>query len=963
MTKQCMASIFKHVSLLTVLLLGMVMFGCDGDKGDRGIPGVSTGTLAGTVTNSVTNTPVAGATISVTPSIEGMSKVTTDANGHYAVILPLSAYTVSASAPNYTASASSTVGVFAGQVTTKDFKLVPVANAVVSVAAVSNAQPGQSVTLTAVPAILNGNTTPPSFHWVQVSGPPVASFTNVSSASPTIVLGDRLGYKQALAVVEAPRQSVDPDTETPIFSPLNRTQVLGLTNEALVTGSEATFQVTMTAGSDVTTAPSTVTIKPLFAPQLSVRNVPIGQPVLLQGKKYTNNVGSSSTVPVLQTSWNWSMTAPTGSAAVLNDPTTVNPDFMPDVPGVYTLTENVSGQNLKIYAGTWVGTITTLDANGDPTADPSAASANPGVPGCACHYSSSDAENGKFTRSWNLSGHSHIVSGLTAHLPGGPTVQNITDPHGHWTPKACGPCHTVGFAQYSSPIKANGFSEIYRLERLQIVNGPNAWTDTVRNYPQSASLMQISCQNCHGPTGSAGHMTVGTPPSPTTGPDFYARVSYSSDVCGVCHGEPTRHGKWQQWRSSGHGDFETAMYEGITNVSPTSLGNINAGCGGCHTGQGFGFFNSQLQSGLASRTLNATSLANPQLLPANLNLDTVQPQVCVTCHSPHNPGTKSGLTGSIVRLAGYDPTYGTTWVGTTPLLPAGYQAAGVGNGALCIVCHETRNGEPVSGQGNPTLHEDGDLNFDPSLDINATAATAATLRPVTSYAGPHEAAQGDVLMGRNGYFVKGVRSPHSTIADTCVNCHMELMPAPQDLDPARLGTNHNFAVDLDVANICANCHAFSGQQIQDSFNSQYQQMIIAIQNKLYYIKTYSLSGGTAPHMPAQDGATVVFTPGRIPTISVTGSSNTAANTTGTVNLNTYLAGVTYKGITYNQSTTSGSVAPLPLPANTGYNGIIPVIYKANWNAALVANDASQGIHNPRFSNDIMQETTIQVSVF
>jgi len=968
MRRKPMSKMFHYLSLLSVLLLGMVMFGCTGDKGS---PGVSTGVLAGTVTNSLTQTPVAGATIAVSPSIEGVGPITTDANGHFAVTLPLSVYTVTVSAPNYNTSQAFTDAVLAGQATTQNVSLVPTSNAVVGVAAVNNAAPGQTVTLTAVPAIFNGVTATPTFSWVQTSGP-AATITNATSATPTIVLGNRLAFKQSLASVEAPRQSVDPNTELPIFSTLNRTQVVGLTNHALVTGLQATFQVTMTAGSDTATAPVTVTVKPFFAPQLSIRNVPIGQPVLLQGKKFTNNVFSSAVVPVPQASWNWTMTAPALSAATLNDPTTINPDFTPDVAGTYTVTETVSGQSLTIYAGTWSETITGLDANGDPTANPATTGTNPPVinggidpntgqtrfGGCFCHYVSADSQFGKFTRSWNVSGHSHIVSGLTAHLPGGPTVQNITDPNGHWTPTACGPCHTVGFAQFSSAIKANGFSEVYRLEGLKIVNGPNAWTNTVQNFPQSASLMQIQCQNCHGPTGSNAHMTVGPLATPASGTDFFARVSFSADVCGVCHGEPTRHGKWQQWRSSGHGDFETAMYEGITGASAVSLGSINPSCGGCHTGQGFGPLNSQLKGGLASRTLNATALANTELQA--VNLDTVQPQVCVTCHSPHNPGTKSGLTGSIVGLGGYDPTYGTTFVGTTPLLPAGFQASGVGKGALCIVCHESRNGEPVAGAGNPTLHEDNDLNFDPQLDINASPALAATLTKVTSYNAPHDAAQGDVLMGRNGYFVQGVRSPHSLIADTCVNCHMELMPAPNDFDPARLGTNHNFAVDLGVANICSNCHQFSGDQIQTAFQGQFNQMITAIANKIYYIETYSLSAGAAPHMPAADGATVVFTPGRAPTVQVTGSSNAAANTVGAVPVATYLAGVTYKGITYDQAST---VAVTALPANHGYSGLIPVLYKANWNAVLVTNDSSQGIHNPLFENDVMQQTVIRVSVF
>ncbi len=77
-----------------------------------------------------------------------------------------------------------------------------------------------------------------------------------------------------------------------------------------------------------------------------------------------------------------------------------------------------------------------------------------------------------------------------------------------------------------------------------------------------------------------------------------ARVSFSADVCGPCHGEPLRHGRYQEWRESGHGDFETAIGEGLG----TGGVGANAGCGGCHTGQGFPLFVAQLEGGNPLRT-------------------------------------------------------------------------------------------------------------------------------------------------------------------------------------------------------------------------------------------------------------------------------------------------------------------------------------------------------------------------
>jgi len=44
--------------------------------------------------------------------------------------------------------------------------------------------------------------------------------------------------------------------------------------------------------------------------------------------------------------------------------------------------------------------------------------------------------------------------------------------------------------------------------------------------------------------------------------------------------------------------------------------------------------------------------------------------------------------------------------------------------------------------------------------------------PVTDDRAPDTAAQTDLLMGENAYFINvGQRSPHFLIEDTCTNCH------------------------------------------------------------------------------------------------------------------------------------------------------------------------------------------------
>jgi N-acetylneuraminic acid mutarotase len=80
------------------------------------------GTLQGTVTDSVTTNPIAGATINVAPL--GASTVT-DGSGHYTITLPVGTYDVSASAFGYTTETQNGVAITDGGTTTADFALDP----------------------------------------------------------------------------------------------------------------------------------------------------------------------------------------------------------------------------------------------------------------------------------------------------------------------------------------------------------------------------------------------------------------------------------------------------------------------------------------------------------------------------------------------------------------------------------------------------------------------------------------------------------------------------------------------------------------------------------------------------------------------------------------------------------------------------------------------------------------------
>ena len=85
-----------------------------------------TGQVAGTVTNSATGSPIAGATVSAS----NVSKIT-GADGKYTMQLPVGTYTMTARAFGY-ATGTATVTVVADTVTTQDFALTPLPSVTVS---------------------------------------------------------------------------------------------------------------------------------------------------------------------------------------------------------------------------------------------------------------------------------------------------------------------------------------------------------------------------------------------------------------------------------------------------------------------------------------------------------------------------------------------------------------------------------------------------------------------------------------------------------------------------------------------------------------------------------------------------------------------------------------------------------------------------------------------------------------
>ena len=308
------------------------------------------------------------------------------------------------------------------------------------------------------------------------------------------------------------------------------------------------------------------------------------------------------------------------------------------------------------------------------------------------------------------------------------------------------------------------------------------WNKILTQFPATARMANVQCENCHGPQNSPAHMKKDG-----------SRKSLSSDTCGTCHGEPLRHGRFQQWQLSKHANYETAVAEGT-----------NPSCAKCHSAQGFVAWE---KNGFGAADVTVT-----------WDAETVHPQTCATCHDPHDVGSTSGgpATNANVRVEG-----------KTPMLMSGYVAENVGTGAVCMTCHNGRRG----------LRNDANFSI-----ADATRA-------------PHPGPQTDVLMGQNMYFTKtGTRSFHSQIEDSCVTCHMETTSAPPALanknaDGTYGGTNHTFFASNTI---CSKCHtAINLASVQAPFATKMEALKTQIETAIKNVMQAQIRGGNAIDLGGQ----------------------------------------------------------------------------------------------------------------
>ncbi|HEX7838488.1 MAG TPA: carboxypeptidase regulatory-like domain-containing protein, partial [Kofleriaceae bacterium] len=853
-------------------------------QGDPGTPAATTGTLTGTVTDGIAGDPLSGVTITATDvSGQNARQATSGPDGRFSLTYPAGAFDLSIAKEFYTSPARQRIGLAIGQTVDLTIKLNEAATGKPSVSIAAPVAPvgyDEWVTLTASGGDPNGD--PLTYTWRNDTVPLLGAVTG-DGPKGTVAMPS-LG-----AAFEFRPDPTNPGQFISGYTPEDRFGVVPILTD---TRGQVTATVTVTDGrGQSATASVTLNAASLHS---GTRNVAVGQRIYLNSGHNANNAWTLSQIPA-------------GSTAVLDDPGSRLPSFVPDRPGSYTVGEGA--HTTTITAGTWRGAL--AGGSGD--------SVTPDDMCLLCHKGTLGSLfiPDMFTP-WLGTGHASM---FTRGINGA-----VSD---HYS-GACVGCHTVG----NDGIAGNGgFDDAARAASWTMpAMGATSWDGLVAAAPAVARLANIQCESCHGPQDSAAH-TKTWDANRQAQPFLSPRIAYAAENCATCHAAGSHHiySEWTTTDATGMGHAN----RGAMSFAVGATG-MNASCGRCHTAQGYTLYAGVLGQGkVALNSIPAATLAT--VTPAN-----AEPVTCVACHDPHDAKNPNQL----------------RFYGDTPNLPSGFAGHGMGKGALCLTCHNSRNGAQTGSDALTYLHEDGE----PYNSGNPTG-----------YSAPHQADQGDVFTGHNAYFLGAsmpMTSKHAAIEDTCVGCHMTLQPRGYLSHGAPAASGHLFRIqDADQQKLCASCHgsAVNGEGIQAQVESQLAQLAGAMGNAVK-ARINGFSGGLV-RVRAYDAATDFY--------SSTSASNVVldvvANPVTSVDLAENHGQIGFvlhfaSPITVPFVDAAGNPAPSKSLTRFGVqmgaikdNQATPAalyalsgnLVRAGWNYFLIEGDQSKGLHNPSFVNAVL----------
>ena len=674
------------------LFISLVAAGC---KGSTGSAGLSTGAIDGSVADISTSSPLTGAVITVSPL---QFSATTDANGNFMLQnVPVGLYQVTASYSGYVSQTTGTVSIVAGKTMNIPFKL----STSPSVSLVANAGPDQWNVGYGVTATIDGSASTSAtgsaltFSWTQVP-----NYGGQLIAAPVTFLN---GTNNAVLEVQLPTMqqffsSLDVPVQIPDqFGMLGISAWLGAGNYA--NSNDFAFQLTVSDGTNISS--TTVYIAPASMTS-GLTNVPVGITQYLNG-------GTQST-------WNWQVVSAPGGSGVtsLTDPASQTPHFTPDIAGQYVFLESVSGQEITVNAGTYVGWQQCAQChNGNIANAPLTVG-----PWLGTKHAT------MFTKMIN--GDYQDDDNYTLHCAGchtlGDTPEQTADNNGWWS--------AYVNSGWIFPFVANNFS--YAINK-----------DNWANMPQSLKNMSnIQCENCHGP----GNVHTGA-------------LSYNQSVCFQCHDDTDDEDVPNEWRTSVHAQSLTAQADGVFVTESTY-------CVKCHVSQEFVAVNFKGQVTPTTVTdpypINCAACHDPHSAanPDDLRLygsnavagdsftltNAGAGAICTMCHTDQTPDPNALI--ALALTGGTTPTSATTiYQSTAELFAAGqgFTLTGAGAYAEGIQSSPHAQGTFVSAGGKDlcaTCHMDNPSYF-------------------TVTTGNHSFAMSDGLIDNT---------------DACAQCHIVVQP-------------------------------------------------------------------------------------------------------------------------------------------------------------------------------------------
>lgn len=880
--------------------------GAKGDPGDKGLDGVAAateGTLTGTVTDAVLKDALADVTVTVKDSGGTTigTPVKTDSAGKFTVKAPVGTVVLKLTKTNYTDSADILVGVLGGQTVTFNTTLAEAASGAPSVTLAWTGDDfgyGKTANFTATATSPTGSTL--TYAWANNTATKIGSVAAGSDPkTATATLPTLADATKA--------RSEDPANPAQYISAYKIPDAIGVLGILPDTRGAMSVAVTVSDGrGQKTTVSGSINAASV---QTGLRNVAMNQRVYL-------NSGHDGTNA-------WTITSkPTGSTATLTDATTRTPSFVGDVKGKYVFSE---GSNpLEVFVGDWKGAI--VAGTGTKGAQGVTVSSE-----CkACHTGIGAPD--QFT-AWAKTDHAIMFA------------KGITGDNGTSYGASCIGCHTVG---YDVGVNNGGFDDVAKTSSWSYPKGdytPTNWTSFSSAQPNLVKLAGIQCESCHGPQegGSDGaHMSaLGSTTYSSTAPKYpreykNPRVGYSAEVCASCHASGTGHHLYSEYLTVDAKGVGHSSKAGALKGASDSAG-MNSHCGRCHVAQGFVQYADQIKAG------NPGNLAVAGLT-SGVNGKNAEPVTCSACHDPHDKTNPNQL----------------RFFGKTPMLASGFEVAGAGKGALCMVCHNSRNGTYVpSGAtvASTYLHEDGE--------------TYNGGNP-PGYSAPHQADQTDVFAGRNAYFIglTGTISKHAAIEDTCVGCHMANNPSAHLSHGSPVANGHEFRItDANKAKLCANCHSKSvdGEgtqaQVESLLEKVAAKMAAAVKTKI------NAAGAAKVTVTAWDETTDLYSapfqldPSVTPVTSVTleeihGQVGFVLNFAAPMSV---VFGTGTSAVTKSVSSFGVQMGSLKDTASTPV-ALFPLsgtLVRAGWNYFLIEGDGSLGIHNPTFAFSVLNATLAQ----